>query len=111
METMDTIQSREFDLVIVGGGCVGTAIAMFASQADWSVALVEKDDFGSRTSGASSEMIHGGLQYLAKMQFAIVRKSNQYAGRIMLSCRHLVEPRIVQDLAYLIQGQLEFLEE
>ncbi|MBN1344025.1 MAG: glycerol-3-phosphate dehydrogenase/oxidase [Phycisphaerae bacterium] len=92
METINAIQSREFDLVVIGGGCVGTAVAMFASQAGSSVALVEKDDFGARTSGASSEMIHGGLQYLAKMQFAIVRKSNQYAGRIMLSCRHLVEP-------------------
>lgn len=71
---------------------MGTAIAMLAAQLGLSVALVEKDDFGSKTSGASSEMIHGGLQYLAKMQFSIVRKSNQYAGRIMLSARHLVEP-------------------
>ncbi len=92
MQTIDAVQRREFDLVIIGGGCVGTALAMFAAQAGQSVALVEKDDFGARTTASSSEMIHGGLQYLAKMQFAIVRKSNQYAGRIMRSVRHLVEP-------------------
>ncbi len=92
MKTMDRVESHEFDVVVIGGGCVGTAIAMLAAHLGLSVALVEKDDFGSKTSGASSEMIHGGLQYLAKMQFSIVRKSNQYAGRIVKSARHLVEP-------------------
>lgn len=92
MDPANNIESHQFDLVVIGGGCVGTAIAMFAAQSDMSVALIEKDDFGSKTSGASSEMIHGGLQYLAKAQFMIVRKSNQYAGRIMTSARHLVEP-------------------
>ncbi len=89
---VNAVQSRDFDVVVIGGGCVGTAVAMLAAQADLSVALVEKDDFGSKTSAASTEMIHGGLQYLSKMQFSIVRKSNQYAGRIMRSLRHLVEP-------------------
>ncbi len=92
MGPIDIDESREFDLAVVGGGCVGTAVAMLAARAGMEVALVEKDDFGSKTSAASSEMIHGGLQYLAKLQFAIVRKSNQYAGRIMQSARHLVEP-------------------
>jgi len=92
MELMEVDESREYDLVVIGGGCVGTAVAMLAAHAGMEVALVEKDDFGSKTSAASSEMIHGGLQYLAKLQFSIVRKSNQYAGRIMTSARHLVEP-------------------
>jgi len=92
MDVKDFDESHEFDLVVIGGGCVGTAIAMLGSRAGLDVALVEKDDFGSKTSAASSEMIHGGLQYLAKLQFSIVRKSNQYAGRIMSSARHLVEP-------------------
>lgn len=92
MEAFNSVESHEFDMIVIGGGCVGTSIAMFAAQADLSVALVEKEDFGAKTSGASSEMIHGGLQYLAKAQFSIVRKSNQYAGQIMTSARHLVEP-------------------
>jgi len=92
MGSIDDVEAREFDMVVIGGGCVGTAVAMLAAQAGMSVALVEKDDFGARTSGASTEMIHGGLQYLSRMQFSIVRKSNQYAGRIMASLRHLVEP-------------------
>ena len=92
MEPIEALANRRFDVVIIGGGCVGTATAMLAAQAGMSVALVEKDDFGARTTSASSEMIHGGLQYLAKMQFSIVRRSNQYAGRIMASARHLIEP-------------------
>lgn len=81
-----------FDLVVIGGGCVGTAVAMFAAQAGARTALVERDDFGSGTTGASTELIHGGLQYLFRLRLAIVRQSNEYARRIYQSASHLCRP-------------------
>jgi len=66
---------KEFDLVIVGGGITGAAVAYDAAGRGLSVALVEKGDFGSATSSATSKMIHGGLRYLATGEFGLVRES------------------------------------
>ncbi len=84
--------SRLFDVIVVGGGCVGTAVAMFAARNGFQTALVEKDDFGAGATGASTEMVHGGLQYLFQLRLGIVRQSNEYARRIVASARHLCRP-------------------
>jgi glycerol-3-phosphate dehydrogenase len=64
-----------YDIVIIGGGITGAAVAYEAATRGFSVALVEKGDFGGATSSATSKMIHGGLRYLANFEFGIVRES------------------------------------
>jgi glycerol-3-phosphate dehydrogenase len=64
-----------YDIIVVGGGITGSAVAYEAASRGLSVALVEKGDFGSATSSATSKMIHGGLRYLANFEFGIVRES------------------------------------
>ncbi len=64
-----------FDLIIIGGGITGAAVAYDAASRGLSVALVEKQDFGWATSSATSKLIHGGLRYLANLEFNIVRES------------------------------------
>lgn len=81
-----------FDVLVIGGGCVGTSVAMFAAGAGFKTALVEADDFGSKTTAASTELIHGGLQYLFRFKLGIVRQSNEYARRIYRSAAHLCHP-------------------
>jgi len=81
-----------FDLLVIGGGCVGTSVAMFAACGGMKTALVEADDFGAKTTAASSELIHGGLQYLFRLRLGIVRQSNEYARRIYRSATHLCHP-------------------
>ncbi len=81
-----------FDLLVIGGGCVGTSVAMFAARAGMKTALVEADDFGAKTTASSSELIHGGLQYLFRLRLGIVRQSNEYARRIYRSATHLCHP-------------------
>jgi glycerol-3-phosphate dehydrogenase len=66
---------RKFDLIIVGGGITGAAVAYIASARGLSVALFEKEDFGGATSAATSKLIHGGLRYLANMEIRLVRES------------------------------------
>ena len=92
MSDLHEAAKTKFDLVVIGGGCVGTAVAMFAARAGLKTALVERNDFGSGTTAASTELIHGGLQYLFRLQLGIVRKSNQYARRIHRSATHLCRP-------------------
>ena len=64
-----------FDLLIVGGGINGAAIARDAAGRGLKVLLVEKDDLAAHTSSASSKLIHGGLRYLEHYEFKLVRES------------------------------------
>ncbi len=69
------IVNKDYDLLVIGGGITGAAIAYEGSGRGLSVALFEKDDFGGATSAATSKMIHGGLRYLARLEIGIVRES------------------------------------
>jgi glycerol-3-phosphate dehydrogenase len=62
--TIERAKSEKFDLVVIGGGCVGTGIAVDALSRGLSVALVERDDFAAGTSSRSTKLIHGGVRYL-----------------------------------------------
>ena len=64
---------HSFDLLVIGGGINGAAIARDAAGRGLSVLLVEKDDLAAHTSGASSKLIHGGLRYLEHYDFRLVR--------------------------------------
>jgi glycerol-3-phosphate dehydrogenase len=66
---------KTYDLIIVGGGISGAAVAYEACSRGLSAALVEKNDFGGATSAATSKLIHGGLRYLANMEIGLVRES------------------------------------
>ncbi len=72
---IENFKGEKFDLIVIGGGISGAAVAYDASSRGLSVALVEKNDFGGATSAATSKMIHGGLRYLATMEFRLVRES------------------------------------
>ena len=65
----------QFDVVVIGGGITGAAVAYDAASRGLSVALLEKGDFGSATSSATSKLIHGGLRYLATGEIGLVRES------------------------------------
>jgi glycerol-3-phosphate dehydrogenase len=58
------LQKEEFDLLVIGGGCVGAGVAWEAATRGLRVALVERGDFAAGTSGRSTKLIHGGIRYL-----------------------------------------------
>ena len=64
-----------FDLVIIGGGINGCALARLAAENGFSVALLEKNDFGSGVTSRSTRLIHGGLRYLESGRIGLVNKS------------------------------------
>ncbi|MEQ6903251.1 glycerol-3-phosphate dehydrogenase/oxidase [Nocardioides sp. YIM 152588] len=63
------------DLLVVGGGITGAAVAYQAAVSGLRVALVEADDFGGATSAATGKLIHGGLRYLKRFEVGLVRES------------------------------------
>ena len=66
---------RTFDLLVVGGGVFGAGAAREAALNGWSVCLAERGDLGEETSSRSSKLLHGGLRYLERGDFALVRES------------------------------------
>ncbi len=72
---MDDYKNESFDVLVIGGGITGAAVAYDAASRGLSVALVEKSDFGWATSAATSKVIHGGLRYLKTFEFGLVRES------------------------------------
>ena len=84
--------SREYDLLVVGGGINGAGIACDAAGRGLSVLLCEQGDLAGETSSASSKMIHGGLRYLEHFEFRLVREA--LAEREVLQARapHLIKP-------------------
>ncbi|UKK84439.1 glycerol-3-phosphate dehydrogenase/oxidase [Sphingopyxis sp. BSN-002] len=74
-EVFAELESRRFDLAVIGGGITGAGIARDAAMRGLSVALVEARDYASGTSSRSSKMIHGGLRYLAQGDIALVKEA------------------------------------
>ncbi|WP_336966003.1 glycerol-3-phosphate dehydrogenase [Sphingobium aquiterrae] len=80
------------DLIIIGGGINGCAIAREAAINGLSVLLVERDDIASHTSSASTGLIHGGLRYLEYREFRLVREALQERERLLHAAPHLIAP-------------------
>jgi glycerol-3-phosphate dehydrogenase len=81
-----------FDVLVIGGGITGAGIALDAAARGFSVALAEKDDFASGTSGRSSRLVHGGLRYLEHREFGLVRESLRERGLLFRLAPHLIRP-------------------
>jgi glycerol-3-phosphate dehydrogenase len=79
-----------YDLLIIGGGINGAAIAREAALNGLSVLLVEKGDLASGTSSASTKLIHGGLRYLEHYEFKLVREALIERERLLKAAPHLI---------------------
>jgi glycerol-3-phosphate dehydrogenase len=83
---------ERFDLLVVGGGINGAAVARDAAGRGRSVLLVERDDLASHTNSASSKLVHGGLRYLEQRQFRLVRESLYEREVLLRTAPHIVRP-------------------
>ena len=86
------LASKEYDILIIGGGIYGVSTAREAALRGLSVALVEKGDFGSATSANSLKIIHGGLRYLQQLDVPRIRESIVERRNMMRIAPHLVHP-------------------
>ena len=81
---------RPVDVLVVGGGIVGSGAALDAATRGLRVGLVERDDIAVGTSSRSSRLIHGGLRYLEQYRFGLVREALKERSRILHLAPHLV---------------------
>src|SRR6266550_654957 len=89
---MAEISGEKFDLLVIGGGITGCGVARDAAMRGLKVALIERDDFGSGTSGRSSRLIHGGIRYLEQGQLHLVHESIRERQTLLRIAPHLVRP-------------------
>ena len=82
----------EVSVLIVGGGIngIGTFRDLAINGVD--VLLVEKSDFCSGASSASSHMAHGGIRYLENGEFRLVREAVGERNRMLENAPHVVKP-------------------
>lgn len=80
------------DVLVVGGGINGIATFRDLALQGVDVALVERDDFVSGASAASSHMIHGGIRYLENGEFRLVHEAVTERNGLLKTAPHYVRP-------------------
>lgn len=84
---------EELDVLVIGGGVVGSGTALDAVTRGLATGLVEQRDFASGTSSRSSKLVHGGLRYLEMLDFDLVREALHERGLLLTRLApHLVRP-------------------
>jgi glycerol-3-phosphate dehydrogenase len=97
-DSLTALAEREFDLLVIGGGIVGSGIAAVAARHGLAVALVDRGDFGGATSSSSSKLIHGGLRYLRLGDVRLVREAHEERRHLM----NVVAPHLVHQIPFLL---------
>src|SRR5215468_10309859 len=87
-----SLESQHFDVIVIGGGINGVAIARECARAGKRTLLLEQHDFASGTTSRATRIIHGGLRYLEHGEFSLVRESLQERERLLRERPHLVHP-------------------
>ena len=89
---LEALEAREWDLLVVGAGIHGAAVAWDAAERGLSVALVEREDFGAGTSWNSLKTIHGGMRHLQRLDVASLRESARERSTLLRIAAPLVAP-------------------
>jgi glycerol-3-phosphate dehydrogenase len=71
-ELIQKLQAQSWDVLVIGGGVTGAAVARDAALRGLKVALLEAGDFASATSSGSTKLFHGGIRYLENYEFKLV---------------------------------------
>lgn len=90
--TVEALSDGTYDLLILGGGITGAGVALDAVTRGLRVALIDKGDFASGTSSASSKLVHGGLRYLEHGNFRLVAEALHERRLLLRNAPHLVRP-------------------
>lgn len=80
------------DVLIIGGGINGLSTFRDLALQGVDVSLVERGDYLSGASSASSHMIHGGIRYLENGEFRLVNESVHERNDLLRTAPHYVRP-------------------
>ena len=87
-----SLENQSFQVVVIGGGINGVAVARECARAGKRTLLVEQNDFASGVTSRSTRIIHGGLRYLEHGEIELVRESLHERERLLRERSHLIHP-------------------
>ena len=100
-QNIDTLKTERLDVLVIGGGIVGAGIIRdVALNGGISAGLIEQGDFGSGTSSATSQLVHGGFRYLSKGDIALVKEARREREVLLRIAPNVVKPLPIVILCY-----------
>ncbi len=95
------LTSEPLDILVIGGGIVGAGLIRdLALNGHFKAGLIEKGDFASGTSSATSQLVHGGFRYLIKRDFALIKEARREREILLRIAPNLVKPIPIAILNY-----------
>jgi glycerol-3-phosphate dehydrogenase len=91
-EILSSLHTKSPDVLIVGAGINGAGVFRDLALNGVNVLLIDRGDFCSGASAASSHMAHGGIRYLENGEFRLVREAVQERNRMIENAPHVVRP-------------------
>ena len=103
-KNLQNLRNDLYDVVVIGGGATGSAIALDGASRGLKVALIERSDFSSGTSSRSTKLLHGGVRYLKDAFFNLDFGLLKLVYEALRERAHMISasPHISQPLAILI---------
>jgi len=92
MDTRPPLDGQRFEIIVIGGGITGVAIARECARAGRRTLLLEQHDFAAGTTSRSTRIIHGGLRYLEHGDIVQVRESLRERQSLLRNYPNLVCP-------------------
>ncbi|HEX3318808.1 MAG TPA: FAD-dependent oxidoreductase, partial [Solirubrobacteraceae bacterium] len=97
-DALQRMREAPLDVLVIGGGVVGSGSALDAASRGLAVGLVEARDFAAGTSSRSSKLIHGGLRYLEQGNVALVTEALKERSLLL----NRLAPHLVQPVPFLL---------
>ncbi|PGV48832.1 glycerol-3-phosphate dehydrogenase/oxidase [Bacillus sp. AFS037270] len=91
-EIQQKLRSKQYDVLVIGGGITGAGIALDASSRGMKTALVEMQDFAAGTSSRSTKLVHGGLRYLKQLEVKMVAEVGKERAIVYENGPHVTTP-------------------
>lgn len=98
LRSIEVMRREVMDLLVVGAGATGCGTALDAASRGLSVALIDKGDIASGTSGRSSQLVHGGLRYLQHGGIGLVREALRERELLLTT----LAPDLVRPMPFLL---------
>jgi glycerol-3-phosphate dehydrogenase len=89
----DINSTREWDVLVVGGGATGLGAALESASRGYRTLLLEARDFAKATSSRSTKLVHGGVRYLQQGNVKLVLEALRERGRMLRNAPHLAHRR------------------
>ncbi|TCD46615.1 glycerol-3-phosphate dehydrogenase/oxidase [Streptococcus sp. X16XC17] len=90
--SLQKMQERTLDLLIIGGGITGAGVALQAAASGLDTGLIDTQDFAEGTSSRSTKLVHGGLRYLKQFDVEVVADTVSERAVVQRIAPHIPKP-------------------